>query len=116
MALSGLLAAGFVQRNTRLFVIAFKLAFDDAGAVPASSGPSLKATAQNPKLRRTEPAASRADMATRTIPRLVGHLQAVVRGRTRLRLMMELPAVARPSAAVQRSVAVVTYADSESSP
>ena len=66
-AISALLAAGFVRRNSGFCAIAFKLAPKDAGAAPASLGASLKAIAQNHELRHTKPAASRPDMAGQAI-------------------------------------------------
>ena len=66
-AISVLLAAGFVRRNSGFCAIALKLAPGDAGAVPASLGASLKAIAQNPELCCTKPVASRADVAGQAI-------------------------------------------------
>ena len=54
-------AAGFVRRHSGFCAIAFKPGPGDAGTAPASFGASFKANAQNPELRRTKPAASRAE-------------------------------------------------------
>ena len=58
---------GFRTAQFGVSCSAFKPGPEDAGTAPASSGPGLKAIAQNPELRYAKPAARRADMARRTI-------------------------------------------------